>query len=79
MLLKYLNSIHWASRHAGQGLDTGNKPLRELLSAIQLVRLHYWWRRRKREPSENLGLPRSGNRERPPSLALGLYPGSDGQ
>src|SRR5205085_11356463 len=43
------------------------------VGCLTLVRL-------KREPSANLGLPRSGNRERPPSSALartGL--GSDGQ
>jgi hypothetical protein len=58
--------------------DAAKKPIQELLSATQLVRLHPWWRRRKREPSGNLGLPRSGNWERPPSIALGLNLGSDG-
>jgi hypothetical protein len=36
--------------------------------------------RRKREPGENPGLPRSGKQERPPSTALGAPRlGSDGQ
>jgi 5-methyltetrahydropteroyltriglutamate--homocysteine methyltransferase len=35
--------------------------------------------RGKREPGGNPGLPRSGERERPPSQALDQPPGSDGQ
>jgi len=44
-----------------------------------VVRLVSQGSRGKRESGENPELPRSGKWERPPSLALGVILGSDGQ
>jgi hypothetical protein len=68
---------HLTRRHKMWVLAADRRPC---IVLTELVRPPRQGGRRKREPGANPGLPRSGERERPPSRSTGPRgPGSDGQ